>query len=85
MSFNRLKYDTCAYQHDVSESVGTLNWILDSNRFEFKANETKTITIKSGTYNLQALNKCCAPYNANITLEGGKKYYREYYVYTVSK
>ena len=58
---------------------------LDSNRFEFKANETKTITIKSGTYNLQALNKCCAPYNANITLEGGKKYYREYYVYTVSK
>ena len=34
MSFNRLKYDTCAYQHDVSESVGTLNWILDSNRFE---------------------------------------------------
>jgi hypothetical protein len=34
MSFNRLKYDTCAYKHELSESVGTLNWILDPNRFE---------------------------------------------------
>tara|TARA_B100000902_G_scaffold60106_1_gene67266 strand:+ start:70 stop:687 length:618 start_codon:yes stop_codon:yes gene_type:complete len=58
---------------------------LDSDTYEFKANETKTITIKPGTYNIQALNKCCAPYNAKITLEGGKKYFRRYYVYTVSK
>ena len=34
MSFNRLKYDTCAYKHEISESVGTLDWILDNNRFE---------------------------------------------------
>lgn len=34
MSFNRLKYDTCAYKHDLAESVGTLGWILDSNRYE---------------------------------------------------
>ena len=58
---------------------------LDSNSYEFKANETKTISIKSGTYNLQAFNKCCAPYSIKITLEGGKKYFKEYFVYTVSK
>lgn len=34
MSFNRLSYDTCAYRHDLAESVGTLSWILDPNRFE---------------------------------------------------
>ena len=34
MSFNRLRYDTCAYRHNVAESVGTLSWILDPNRFE---------------------------------------------------
>ena len=34
MSFNRLKYDTCAYRHELAESVGTLSWILDPNRFE---------------------------------------------------
>ena len=34
MSFNRLSYDTCAYRHELAESVGTLSWILDPNRFE---------------------------------------------------
>jgi len=34
MSFNRLKYDTCAYKHELAESVGTLSWILDPNRYE---------------------------------------------------
>ena len=34
MSFNRLTYDTCAYRHDLAESVGTLSWILDPNRYE---------------------------------------------------
>jgi hypothetical protein len=34
MSFNRLMYDNCAYQHQLSESVGTLSYVLDPNRFE---------------------------------------------------
>ena len=34
MSFNRLKYDTCSYEHSLAESVGTLGWILDPSRFE---------------------------------------------------
>lgn len=34
MSFNRLKYDNCAYQHELSESVGTLSYVLDPMRFE---------------------------------------------------
>ena len=34
MSFNRLSYDTCAYKHNLAESVGTLAWVLDPSRFE---------------------------------------------------
>lgn len=34
MSFNRLTYDTCAYKHNLAESVGTLSWVLDPSRFE---------------------------------------------------
>jgi hypothetical protein len=34
MSFNRLRYDTCAYQQELTESVGTLAYVLDPNRFE---------------------------------------------------
>lgn len=34
MSFNRLSYDTCAYKHNLAESVGTLSWVLDPSRFE---------------------------------------------------
>jgi hypothetical protein len=34
MSFNRLIYDNCAYQHQLSESVGTLSYVLDPARFE---------------------------------------------------
>jgi len=34
MSFNRLRYDNCAYQHQLSESVGTLSYVLDPMRFE---------------------------------------------------
>jgi len=34
MSFTRLPYDTCAYRHELAESVGTLGWVLDSNRYE---------------------------------------------------
>lgn len=34
MSFNRLIYDNCAYQHQLSESVGTLAYILDPSRYE---------------------------------------------------
>lgn len=34
MSFNRLRYDNCAYEHQLSESVGTLAYILDPMRYE---------------------------------------------------
>ena len=34
MSFNRLRYDNCAYQHQLKESVGTLSYILDPMRHE---------------------------------------------------
>ena len=86
-------FDVIGETEDYSTSEITINntyngpfiMKLDSNSYEFKANETKTISIKSGTYNLQAFNKCCAPYSIKITLEGGKKYFRRYYVYTVSK
>ena len=34
MSFNRLRYDTCAYKNYLAESVGTLGWVLDPSRYE---------------------------------------------------
>ena len=34
MSFNRLSYDNCAYSHQLSESVGTLAYILDPLKYE---------------------------------------------------
>jgi hypothetical protein len=34
MSFNKLKYDNCAYKHNLNESVGTLAYILDPSRYE---------------------------------------------------
>lgn len=34
MSFNRLRYDNCAYKHELNESVGTLAYVLDPSRFE---------------------------------------------------
>lgn len=34
MSLNQLRYDTCAYQHNVTQSVGVLGWVMDSNRNE---------------------------------------------------
>lgn len=34
MSFNRLRYDNCSYQHELSESVGTLAYMLDPSRYE---------------------------------------------------
>ena len=34
MSFNKLKYDNCAYKHQLNESVGTLAYILDPSRYE---------------------------------------------------
>ena len=33
MSFTRQNYDTCAYQSEILQSVGSLNWIIDSSRF----------------------------------------------------
>ena len=34
MSFNRLKYDNCAYKQELNESVGTLSYILDPSKYE---------------------------------------------------
>ena len=34
MSFNRLRYDNCAYTHELKESVGTLAYMLDPSRYE---------------------------------------------------
>jgi hypothetical protein len=34
MSFNRLRYDNCAYTHELNESVGTLAYVLDPSKYE---------------------------------------------------
>lgn len=34
MSFNRLRYDNCAYSQELNESVGTLSYILDPSKYE---------------------------------------------------
>lgn len=34
MSFNRLKYDSCSYKSALSQSIGHLDHIFDSARFE---------------------------------------------------
>ena len=34
MSFNRLRYDNCAYKQELNESVGTLAYVLDPSRFK---------------------------------------------------
>ena len=34
MSYNRLIYDTCSYEHELTESVGPLAYQLDPSRYE---------------------------------------------------
>tara|TARA_Y100000590_G_scaffold405115_1_gene493146 strand:+ start:222 stop:650 length:429 start_codon:yes stop_codon:yes gene_type:complete len=34
MSFNRLIYDNCAYEHQLHENVGTLAYVMDPSKFE---------------------------------------------------
>lgn len=34
MSFNRLKYDTCEYQQELKQSVGTLSYVMSTLPFE---------------------------------------------------
>ncbi len=34
MSSNRLIYDTCAYKHTLSQSVGPLAYVLDPSKYE---------------------------------------------------
>lgn len=34
MSYNRLIYDNCSYEHRLNESVGPLAYILDPSRYE---------------------------------------------------
>ena len=58
---------------------------LGSMSFEFKAKETKTIKNKPGSYSIHASSIGVRPYIGKIKLEGGKKYFRKYYVYTISK
>ena len=40
MSFNRLRYDQCAYQKDLSQSTSTLNYSLDPNKF-YNCNDSR--------------------------------------------
>jgi len=53
---------------------------LDTESFSFEAGETRTITIKPGSYRVFATSKGVRPYIGEINLERGKKYYRRYYV-----
>ena len=53
---------------------------LDTESFNFEAGETRTITIKPGSYRVFATSKGVRPYIGEINLERGKKYYRRYYV-----
>ena len=59
--------------------------VFENVSYEFKAKETRTITIKPGSYSIHASSTGVRPYIGKIKLEGGKKYFRRYYVYTVSK
>lgn len=34
MSSNRLRYDTCTYKTDITQSSNTLNYMLDKSRYE---------------------------------------------------
>ena len=34
MSSNRLMYDTCAYKHELSQSVGPLEYVLNPMKYE---------------------------------------------------
>lgn len=34
MSFNRLIYDNCSYEHQLHENVGTLAYVMDPSKFE---------------------------------------------------
>ena len=58
---------------------------LGSKSFEFKAKETRTIKNKPGSYSINASSTGVRPYIGKIKLEGGKKYFRRYSVYTVTK
>ena len=33
MSFNRLRYDTCAYRNDLAQEIGTFSYVVDNCRF----------------------------------------------------
>tara|TARA_B100001175_G_scaffold248403_1_gene215212 strand:+ start:6535 stop:7191 length:657 start_codon:yes stop_codon:yes gene_type:complete len=57
---------------------------LGSNSYSFKSTETKTITIKPGTYSIHASSVGVKPFIGEIKLEGGKKYSRVYSVITIS-
>ena len=57
---------------------------LGSNSYSFKSTETKTITLKPGTYSIHASSVGVKPFIGEIKLEGGKKYSRVYQVITIS-
>ena len=49
MSFNKLKYDNCQYLAEVNQSMGTANWVLDTNRFENNAKCFNQFGLVGGT------------------------------------
>jgi len=57
---------------------------LGSNSYSFESTETKTITLKPGTYSIHASSVGVKPFIGEIKLEGGKKYSRVYKVITIS-
>lgn len=57
---------------------------LGPSSYSFKSTETKTITIKPGTYSIHASSVGVKPFIGEIKLEGGKKYSRVYRVITIS-
>ena len=36
MSFNRLRYDSCAYRNDLAQEIGTFSYVIDDCRFVHK-------------------------------------------------
>ena len=36
MSFNRLRYDSCAYRNDLAQEIGTFSYVVDDCRFVHK-------------------------------------------------
>ena len=49
MSSNRLIYDTCAYKHNLSQSVGPLQYVLNPIKFENSSKCRMELGVVGGT------------------------------------